>query len=58
MQRPQCCGASAKPSACFGAATFRLDLIKYMGTVSNHLEGVGAESIHGEQAIVPKRLLQ
>jgi hypothetical protein len=35
----------------------RFDLIKHIGTESNHLEGVGAESNDAEQAIVPNRLL-
>jgi hypothetical protein len=55
--RRRCRGATAKPSACFSAATFRFDLIQYIGTESNHLEDVGADSTHAEQATVPNRLL-
>jgi hypothetical protein len=42
-----------KPSACSIAATFRFDLIKYMGTESSLLEDVGAASTHAEQPMVP-----
>jgi hypothetical protein len=52
--RRRCRGATAKPSARFSAATFRFDLIKYIGT--DHVEDVGAET-YADQAIVPNRLL-
>ena len=42
----------------FQLCQVQINLMKYIGTESNHLEDVGVESTHTEQAIVPNRPLQ